>query len=479
MNSKIVQVGDAVVSKIVCISIFFAAFLFYLFFSHLLLITDPVESNYALTAKEMVLTSDWLSPRIYGNVWFDKPVFFYWLIAIAFKIFGFSDIVARLAPATFAALGLVLIYWFMTKVAKQSVALLAMLVMGTSLEYVVLAKLIITDMVFFVFNSTALIYFYLGYIKMGGTKRWYLLMYASLALAVLTKGPVGVLLPGLVMIIFIGVQRNWAELKEMSIFIGIILFLFIALPWYMAMYVTHGTEFINTFLGIHNYLRATVSEHPKDNVSYYCFVVFLLSMLPWSFVALKAIVIGYKEGQNSPLVVTFSFIWVLVYFGFYSFMATKYVTYTFPILFPASIITAFYIEKLLVQNKTRSILSWIGVPFATLIIAYIILSFRFFHDTRLVAAVSSFLLILLFTCWQAKSYDAKRVFRVLCLCQIACYIILSVLVFPEITESRSGKGIADIIIADKNDYRVGMYQFYSTSSVYYSDNIAVSFSQRV
>lgn len=473
MNTKTASVEASMRSDIICIVVFFTALLFYLLFSHLLPITDPVESNYVLTAKEMVLTSDWVSPRIYGNVWFDKPVFFYWLTAISFTLFGFSDVAARLAPAIFAALGVLLMYWFMTKIAKPSVALSAILVMGTSFEYIVLAKLVITDMVFFLFNSTALICFYLGYCKQGDTKRWYYFMYVSLAFAVLTKGPVGVLLPGLVMVIFIGVQRNWAEFKEMSILGGVSLFSLITLPWYIAMYDMHGSEFINTFLGVHNYLRATVSEHPKDNVSYYYIVVFLLSMFPWSLLTVKAMLEAYKERrQNSSPVVTFSFIWALVYFGFYSLMATKYLTYTFPILFPVSIITAFYLEKLLEQGETRSILSWVGIPLALVNISYIILSFPFLQDVLLTVTVSSLLTIVLSTCWQIRNRDAKRVFAMLCLCQIASCILLSLLVFPAVTLSKSGKDIADII-ADKGAYRVGMYQFYSTSAVYYSGNIAV------
>lgn len=473
MNIKTVLTNASMHSKFIYLGIFFVSFLFYLFFSHLLQITDPVESNYALTAKEMVLTADWISPRIYGNVWFDKPIFFYWLTAIAFKIFGFSDLVARIVPAIFAALSLVLMYWFMRKVAKPSIACLAIFVMGTSFEYIVLAKLIITDMVFFFFNSTALICFYLGYIKMSDTKRWYLFMYVSLGFAVLTKGPIGLLLPGLVILIFIGVQRNWAELKQMSVPIGMILFSLIALPWYIAMYVNHGSEFLNTFLGVHNYLRATVSEHPKDNVSYYYIAVFLLSMLPWSFLTLKGIAREYKEQrQNFSPLFTFTMIWAVAYFVFYSLMATKYLTYTFPILFPASIITAFYLEKLLVQGKTRSIIYWVGIPVFLLIMIYIILAFQFFNGVRLFAIVSSFLVILLFTCWQANGQGAKRVFGVLCLCQVGCYIVLSIFVFPGITEMKSGKRIVDSL-SDMSVYQVGMYQFYSTSSVYYSGNIGV------
>ncbi|MBP2627817.1 MAG: hypothetical protein H6Q68_2528 [Firmicutes bacterium] len=473
MKDKTLFATVSVRSKDICLGIFLVSFIFYLLGSHIMPITDPVESNYALTAKEMVLSSDWVSPRIYGNVWFDKPVFFYWLTAISFKLFGFSDLAARISPAFFAALGLVMIYWVVNKLSKPSVAFLATVVIGTSLEYVVLSKLIITDMVFFLFNSTALVFFYLGYINMDDTKRWYLGMYISMGLAVLTKGPVGVLLPGLVMVIFIGLQRNWAELKKMFIPTGLLLFLAVTLPWYCAMYAIHGTDFLNTFLGVHNYLRATVSEHPKDNVIYYYIVVFFISMLPWSAVALKAFAQGYKDlrSKSSPLIL-FSFIWILVYFIFYTLMATKYLTYTFPILFPISILIAFYLDQLLTQGKVKTIIYWIGIPLALVIFLYMMISYRYLIGFSRVVTVSSLLVILLFTWWQVRGSGAKYVFSLLCLCQLASYVILSAFVFPVITESRSGKTIADTISGHRG-YKVGMYQFYSTSSVYYSGNIGV------
>ena len=74
-------------------------------------ITDSVESNYALTAKEMVLSGDWISPQIYGNYWYDKPVFFYWLTAAGFKIFGFNEFAARFFPALFGMAGLGLLVY--------------------------------------------------------------------------------------------------------------------------------------------------------------------------------------------------------------------------------------------------------------------------------------------------------------------------------------------------------------------------------
>jgi 4-amino-4-deoxy-L-arabinose transferase-like glycosyltransferase len=460
-------------SRDMCLGLFLVSFISYLLFSHLVPITDPVESNYALTAKEMIVSSNWLSPQIYGQVWYDKPVFFYWLTAISFKFFGFSDLAARLVPALFSGLGVVLIYWFLTKTSSQAVALLAALVMGTSLEYVLLAKFVITDMVLYVFNSAALIFFYFGYTNMDGTKRWYLAMYASMALAVLTKGPVGLLLPGLVMLLFIAVQRNWTELRKMSIPAGILLFSLIALPWYIAMYYEHGADFLNTFFGVHNYLRATVSEHPKDNVFYYYIAVFLLGMLPWSPLTVRAMIASYKNGTwRKNTLESFNFIWVGVYFIFYSLMATKYLTYTFPMFLPLAAIAGIYLDRLIAANKKRMLAYWLGVPLLVSTLGYVAAAYRYIGSLWLVAAVSSLMIITLFAWRQVKGQHARQVLALFSVCQIVVYMTLSLFVFPAMADSKSGKDIAQIMTG-YNTAKVGFYDFYSTSAVYYSGKTAV------
>lgn len=458
-------------NKYICLGIFTVSFLFYLLFSSLVPITDPVESNYALTAKEMVISGDWLSPRIYGKAWFDKPVLFYWLTAIAFKIFGFSDITARLVPAVFAGIGITLIYWFVMKVSRQSTAILAALIMGTSLEYVLLAKLIITDMVFFVFNNAALVFFYLGYSR--ESQKWYFLMYACMALAVLTKGPVGLVLPSIVIVIFIFSQHDWEVLRAMSLPAGILIFATIAMPWYMAMYAVHGSEFLNTFIGVHNYLRATVSEHPADNVGYYYIIVFFLSMLPWSPLVLRAIVNKRKElfSRKSPLI-SFSLIWVLVYFVFYSIMATKYLTYTFPMVFPLALVAAHYLEQILAEEKRRTIFCWLGLPIILVTLIYIAVSCRYLSGMRLLGNIGFLLLVIVLGIRQAKRQPLKHTAGLICLCQAAIYITLSISVFPALAYTRSEKQLAQNIIS-YNEQKLAFYDFYSTSAVYYSGKVAV------
>lgn len=162
--------------------------------NHLLVVTDPVESNYVLTAKEMLASGDYFSPRIFGNYWYDKPIFFYWELIAAFKLFGISNFSARFFPALFGMAGILLAYGFTARLYDKKTGFLTGLILLTTVEYFYLSKAIITDMTLFVFYSACLMAFYIAYSE--GKPRWYYLAYAFAGLAVLTKGPIGFFQPG-------------------------------------------------------------------------------------------------------------------------------------------------------------------------------------------------------------------------------------------------------------------------------------------
>ena len=128
-----------------------------------LAVTAPVEVNYAQTAKEMLTAGDWFSPQIYGNYWYDKPIFFYWELIAAFSMFGVTDFAARFFPALFAAAGLLLTYAFARRLYDERTAFWATIILGTGVLYSILAKLILTDMSLFVFFGGTLGAFFLGY----------------------------------------------------------------------------------------------------------------------------------------------------------------------------------------------------------------------------------------------------------------------------------------------------------------------------
>ncbi len=452
--------------------LFLIAFLFFILGGHLIPITDTVESNYALTAKEMVTSSDWISPRIYGKAWFDKPVLIYWLLAAAIKLLGYSELALRCVPALAGAAGVTLAYWFAKRLGGERAALLAAIMLGTSLQYFAIAKLIITDMVLFDLNAAALAFFYLGYTARDETqpKRWYLPMYACLGLAVLTKGPVGVLLPGLSILLFLTWQKGWSELKKMQIFKGLLLFAAIALPWYLIMVWKHGHLFIQNFLGVHNYLRATVSEHPKDNVFYYYGVVFLVSALPWTGVMIGGVVDALKKIRQNDNLAQFLISWVGSFLIFYSCIATKYLTYTFPILFPIAILTALYIENRLEARSSR-VKKWLMLlwfwPWLLFQALIVLLGHQVLKNAPFWVLLLMMGVTFAVTFWHLYPVKDQKPFLTQIGGVIIAYVLLSTLVLPAFAQSKSGKWLAQTL-APYGSYQIGVYRSYSTSAIFYS-----------
>ena len=308
-----------------------------------LAVTAPVEVNYAQTAKEMLAAGDWLSPQIYGNYWYDKPIFFYWELIAAFSVFGVTDFAARFFPALFAAVGLVMTYAFARRLYDERTAFRAAIILGTGVLYSFLAKLILTDMSLFVFFGGTLAAFFIGYYERE--QKYFYIAYACAGLAVLTKGPIGLLLPGLVILVFLALARDLSALRRMCIPTGLLVFAAVCAPWYIYMYFAHGADFVNTFLGIHNVLRATVSEHAQWDVWYFYLGIYFIGMFPWSFALPLALYRVWRIRPDIDVRTLFLLVWAIVVPVFFQFMATKYPTYSFPAFLPTAILTARLLAK--------------------------------------------------------------------------------------------------------------------------------------
>ena len=308
-----------------------------------LAVTAPVEVNYAQTAKEMLAAGDYLSPQIYGNYWYDKPIFFYWEMIAAFSVFGVTDFAARFFPALFAAVGLVMTYAFARRLYDERTAFWAAIILGTGVLYSFLAKLILTDMSLFVFFGGTLAAFFIGYYERE--QKYFYIAYACAGLAVLTKGPIGLLLPGLVILVFLALARDLSALRRMCIPTGLLVFAAVCAPWYIYMYFAHGADFVNTFLGIHNVLRATVSEHAQWDVWYFYLGIYFIGMFPWSFALPLALYRAWRIRPDIDVRTLFLLVWAIVVPVFFQFMATKYPTYSFPAFLPTAILTARLLAK--------------------------------------------------------------------------------------------------------------------------------------
>lgn len=323
------------------ITLFIFTMLIYLAGNQLLAITDTAESNYALTAKEMVLSGDWISPQIYGRYWYDKPIFYYWELALSFALFGFNEMAARLPAAVLGSASVLFTYWFARRCYGEKAGWLSALILGTSVECWVLSKAVITDSTLFLFMSAYIAFFYLGYSE---NRKYYFLCYIFAALATLTKGPIGILLPGLACLLFLIYKKDIREMAHVHLFSGLLLFTLIAGAWYGTMCYLHGNDFLLNFIGVHNVLRATVSEHPSHNKWYFYIIIYFAGFAPWSFFVPVTLFRRWKRKEldlrsardSTQLLLIYAFV-VLIFF---QLVATKYTTYTFPALFSLSILTA-------------------------------------------------------------------------------------------------------------------------------------------
>lgn len=367
MAEKEASLGSMKIHRLTLV-LFLVALIWFVLGNIGLVVTDPVESNYALTAKEMVESGNWWAPQIYHQVWFDKPVLIYWLIALSYKVFGITDFAARFPSALLGALSVGLLYQEIRSISgRRILGLWTAVIAGTSLEFWLIAHGIVTDMALF-FASVGT--FTCGYRGIVRKSRWGMsLAYGFAAIGVLAKGPVALVLPGLLFIAYLLLRGQWRDIKGLFPWQGILLFLIIAMPWYLYMYVHYGNDFINGFLGLNNVVRATESEHPSEDVWWYYLALFFGASLPWTGTVLYEMISGWKKSCREPFYV-YSMVMGWGTILFYSLMATKYPTYTFISLIPFSFLGAVGIIKIMRQKATRKRMAYLIVPAFLLWIVY-------------------------------------------------------------------------------------------------------------
>ena len=438
--------------------------------NHNLLITDNVESNYALTAKEMVMSGDWISPQIYGQYWFDKPILFYTVTAFAYLVFGCTEFASRFFPAIFGLASVALIGWSGKKLYSEKVGFYSAIVLASSFEFFLISKMVITDSLLFFFFSLALISFLLGYEK--NESKYYYGFYLGAALAVLTKGPIGILLPGLIITLFLLIKRDFKALRSMKIISGSMLFLIIALPWYSTMIVLHGKNFIDVFFGTHNFLRATVSEHPKDNVFYFYTVVAILALFPWvGFIPefIKKITANKLEILRMNSKILFLILWVSCVFVFFQLIATKYLSYTYPLVFPSALLLGkYFADNRAIIKYNRAIIC------NSFFYVFIMLSGGWCFQNKLISLNSLYFLVggigVLLIGNLYLFFQGNKKTNIIAIA-VSAYLLNLILInnicLP-LAQNRSAKNIAQEIQSLTDNKEVYVYGNYPTSAVFYS-----------
>ncbi len=296
---------------------------------HALPLTDPDEVFYAGTAREMLESGSVLTPVLFGQPNFEKPPLTYWFLMGSFEVFGVHPASARLVPAVFGLLGALATYFFARRFMPGGTAALAALVLATGMLYLGQSIALLTDMVFSVLVTASLYLFYLWFLERRGL--FLHLFAAALALAVLAKGPVGLVIVLLTIVFFLRVDGQNAALKRFVLHPWWLVFAAIALPWYAYATLTYGRAFTWEFFVHDNWDRILRAEHTNLDTFWFYPALMVVGVFPWT--AFLAYVGGSLRRYRKHALFFGS--WVLVTWGVFALAHSKLPSYILP-LFPAA-----------------------------------------------------------------------------------------------------------------------------------------------
>jgi 4-amino-4-deoxy-L-arabinose transferase-like glycosyltransferase len=335
-------------------------------------LVDETEPLFAEAARQMYATGDWITPYFNGVTRFDKPPLVYWLMAIGFHLCGVNEWAVRL-PSALSATALVGMSFYtlrrfgfsrpelatactaaengaspqqLSRLSQRNVigsAIIGSAIMALHPETIVWARIGVSDMLLSSCMGIALFAFFLAYAQPDFPQRqrtWYLTAYGFLGLAVLTKGPVGLVLPGLIVFAFALYTRQfWQLLREMHLVPGGLIFLAITVPWYVLVIAANGRAYIDSFFGYHNVERFTQVVNGHAAPWYFYFLVVAVGFLPWSPFLPWAIARLHPQRWHfwaaQPRFThlgVFALIWFGVIFGFFTIAVTKLPSYVLPLM---------------------------------------------------------------------------------------------------------------------------------------------------
>ena len=325
---------------------------FFMLGNSILSLTNPDEVFYAQTAKEMAQHRSWLVPYLFDAPQFEKPVLTYWLIRLGYIIFGVTNFGARFFPALFGLIGVLAVYFFSRAAfGEEKKAFWCALVLMSSGLYIGLSRTVFTDLIFSVFILLSLGAFFWAYISSGKKAAGLILSFVFSGLAVLTKGPLGFLIPALAVILFLALKKELKFLFSKFTLWGLACFILIALPWYAYIIKNYGQSFIQEFFYNDHIRRLFEAEHSGNDTWYFYLLSALGCMFPWSIFTAAGLVLLFKKIKTGNPVYLYLACWIAVVFVVFEAAHSKLVSYILPMFAALAVVTGDFIYEAITGKK--------------------------------------------------------------------------------------------------------------------------------
>ncbi|MGA9573877.1 MAG: phospholipid carrier-dependent glycosyltransferase [Lysobacterales bacterium] len=439
---------------------------------------DPDEGRYAEIPAAMVDSGDWLTPRLNGLKYFEKPVLQYWGTAVIYKLLGKSNATARLFTALMGLTTALFVMWVAFRLYGKRAAAYTFLITISSMMVVTFAHLLTLDM-----SLTAFIIIGIGSLVIAQTDRdddkrtrnWMLVAWAALALGTLTKGLIAVVLPAISVLAYSIWQRDTDLWKKLHLFKGVLLYVLIAAPWFVA--VSYKNPEFAKFFFIHEHFdRYTSQVHGREGPVYYFIPFLILGVCPWLITSIKSIIRpGFSWAPCNPGAFNperFLWVFVIVTFIFYSLGQSKLPAYILPIFPVIAVISGGQISRTGSADGDRWILFGLGLALVLLALNLESVATRLYPLSGWLAYQPWLLASgLLFWLAAATLFVFKKTplnaFAIAAVLSLASMQLVN-LGLNSLSESRSSRKLADAITSSVPDGTpVFSYRTFSKSAAFY------------
>src|SRR5215470_8047065 len=314
----------------------------------------PGEPIYGEVIRVMYERNDWLVPRLNGQIYADKPALYFWLALMISKLAGgVNEWTVRL-PAALAGLGLVLVtYQFGKTFFDRQTGFLSGLVLATTSRLLWESRFLRLDTVlsFFLFLG---FYLFLKAFTKKGSDRNYLLAYLCFALATLTKGPIGLALPGLAILGLIAFHRQWERIREIHVVSGCVVVALVIIPWLGLLHLRGEDQWLRDFIWTHNIQNYALEPIGHVRPFYYYFVNLPPDFLPWTLLVPGALLFYFPWRERLRDPATLALVcWFAAIFIFFSTSKSKIAYYLLPLLPPVALLVGCYLRALITDKRTQ------------------------------------------------------------------------------------------------------------------------------
>jgi len=307
-------------------------------------LVGPDEPRYAAVARDMAEGNDWVTPRLHGEPWLEKPILYYWVAAVGYRLFGDTEVAARLPSVAGAATTMLALSWLTRRFYGAPTAGLFLLLFPSSIAILVFARAATTDMLFTATLALSMVTaapLVLARDSRGMTG-WQIGFGTALGLAVLAKGPAGIVLAGASILIGALASGRLRQVLRLAGPWSLVSFALVALPWYV-LCALRNPEFIQVFFISHNVERFLTPVFQHQQAFWYFGPVLLFGLAPWTAaigatIHRVATTLRRRDWTGSPSM--FLAGWVLFPVVFFSLSQSKLPGYVLPAIPAATVLLA-------------------------------------------------------------------------------------------------------------------------------------------